>query len=54
MFDEFKIWVAGEMGDVIHATGEQIIKDDDAMAFGKQPVTEMRTEKASTAGDDGG
>jgi hypothetical protein len=39
------------VGDVALAAGEKIVQADDFMALAEKPLTEMGTQKASSAGD---
>ena len=53
VLDELEMFVAGEVTDVGHVAGDQIVDRDDAMPFGQQTIDQMRAEKTGAAGDDG-
>ena len=53
LLDELEVRVAGEMGDVVGLSGDQVVDRDDGMAAGEQQVGEMGTEESRSAGDDG-
>jgi hypothetical protein len=40
-----------EVTDVIHASGGEVIQQNDAIAASKQSLGEMRTDKTGAAGD---
>ena len=41
LLDEFEIPVAGQVRDVVHAAGDEIINANDAVAAREQQVSEM-------------
>ena len=54
LLDEFEIFVAGEMGDVIHAAGDEVVNGHDFVASLQQVIHEVGAEEARAAGNDGG
>jgi hypothetical protein len=40
------------MADVVLASGEKIVKTEDFLSLGDQPVAEVRSEKTGAAGDE--
>src|SRR5689334_14074151 len=50
---EFKSRIATQVIDVGKTASQQIIDSDDGISRGEQGVTEMRTEEAGSAGDEG-
>ena len=54
LLDEFEIPTAPQVGDVVHAAGDEIINADDAMPAREQQVGEMGRQESGRAGDDGG
>jgi len=51
--DEFEVFVAGEMGDVVGIARDEVVDGDDVVALGEEAVDEMGAEEAGAAGDDG-
>src|SRR5580704_13357038 len=45
--------VVAQVVEVGGASGEQIVGDDDRVAFGQQRITKMRAEEAGSSGDQG-
>ena len=54
LLDEFEIWIAAEVRDVVHAAGDKIVNADDFVVAREQQIGQVRAEKAGGAGDDGG
>jgi hypothetical protein len=52
MPDELKVRVVHQVGDVLLATGEQVVRADDFMVLFQQTFAEMGAEEASAAGDE--
>ena len=44
------VFVAGQMTDVRHIAGNQIIDRDDAVSFRQQAIGQVRPEKTGTTG----
>ena len=53
VFDEAEIPISGQVPDVGHIAGYQIIDRDDPMAFRQQPIGQMRAEESGAASDHG-
>ena len=53
LLDEFEVPVAAQMGDVVHAAGDEVINANHPVSPGEQQVGEMRTKKTGRAGNDG-
>gem|GEM_PF-5873445 len=49
VFDECEIAAIKQMGDVIQASRQQIVVDNDLVPFCKEPVAEMRSDETGTA-----
>ena len=47
----WKLPIAGQVGDVVGAAGDQVVHGDDVMALGQEPVAEVAAEEAGAAGD---
>ena len=50
LLDEFEVGVATEMGDVVDATGDEVVDADDFVTAGEEEVAEVGAEEASGAG----
>lgn len=50
-FVEGEFFIAGQMGDIIFAPGDEVVHADDFMSLRKQSVAEVRAEKAGRARD---
>jgi hypothetical protein len=50
--DHFEVFVFKQMLDITARAGEEIVDADDDRSVGQQALAEMRTEKASAAGDE--
>jgi hypothetical protein len=51
LFDVAEIWVSGQVGDIFHATGNQVVDRDYVMSFVQQAIAQMRSEETGAAGD---
>ena len=51
MADELKARMIEEVGDVLFAAGEQIVRTDDLMALSEQTFRKVRAKKTSATGD---
>jgi hypothetical protein len=51
MVDKVKVAVAGQMGNIVRAPGDQVIHGDDIVTLAKQPITQVATQKAGRSGD---
>ena len=51
VLNKLEIGVAGEVLDVAHVSGNQVVDSDDLVAFGEEPIGKMRPEEPSTSGD---
>ena len=51
ILDEPELRMLEQMGDVGESTGDEIIKTNDGMPLRNQSITQMGTEKASSASD---
>ena len=54
LLDEFEIPIAAQVGDVVHAAGDEVVDADDLVAARQQQVGQMGAEEAGRAGDDAG
>lgn len=52
LFDEFKVFVPGEMLDVRGGSGKKVIDSDDVVTMGEQFFREMTAEEACSSCDD--
>jgi hypothetical protein len=52
VLEEFKILVAKQVLDVIQASGDKVINYGDLMAFLKQSIAKVRSNKTGPAGDE--
>ena len=43
--------VSQKVPDIFHSAGNQVVEADHVVTFRQQPVAEVRTQKARTAGD---
>src|ERR1700688_3010012 len=50
-FYKFKARVVREVSDVTATASQQVVDNNHAVAFAKESVTEMRSQKAGAAGD---
>ena len=48
--NETETLVAGQVGDVIAAAGDEVVHGDDAVAIREQAITEMRADETCAAG----
>jgi hypothetical protein len=51
MPDELKARMIEQVGDVLFAAGEQIVRTDDLMTLGEQTFRKVRAKKTSAASD---
>ncbi len=49
MFYEFKMFIAGEVVNVVGVACDQVVHGNHFVTFGQHPVAEMATEKARPA-----
>src|SRR5438552_19025072 len=54
LLDELEIWIAAEVGNVVHAAGDEIIDADHLVTTREEKIGQVRAEEAGGAGDDGG
>jgi hypothetical protein len=52
VFDKMKALVSGQVGDVIHTAGAQIVHSDDLVAISHQVIAEMGPDEPGSAGDE--
>jgi hypothetical protein len=50
--DGFKAWVSQEMADIVLASGKEIVEAKDLISLDEKSFAEMRTKKASAAGNE--
>ena len=46
--------ITGKVGDVLRASGDQVVDTDNGVPLCDEPVAEMRTEESGAAGDNRG
>ena len=51
VLDEPESGISRKMGDVLGASGYQVVNADHSMAFCNEPIAEMRTKESGAAGD---
>ena len=52
MANEAKVGIPGQVLDVGHVAGDQVVNGNDAVAFSEEPVAEVGAEKPRAAGHD--
>ena len=50
--DELEVWIAHEVGDVLLATGKQVVHTDDFILLVQQAFAEMGAEESGSASDE--
>ena len=50
--DEFELWMADEVCDVLFATGEKVIDADDIVTAFDEAVAQMTPQETGTASDE--
>jgi hypothetical protein len=53
LLDELEIWIAAQMRNIVHRTGDEIVNADDFVPAGNEQIREMRAKKAGGTGHDG-
>jgi ABC-type sugar transport system substrate-binding protein len=54
MLDEVEIRITGQVLDIPHIAGHQIVETDHSIPFGEEAVSQVRTEETCGSGHDGG
>jgi hypothetical protein len=49
VFNKEKALVAGQVGNVVGITGQQVVHSNDIMTFSQQAITEVTTQKTGAA-----
>ena len=52
VLDEVEALVAGQVGDVVHVAGAEVVHGDHLVALSQQAVAEMGADEAGSAGDE--
>ena len=52
-FYKFEAGVVRQMSEIMAPAGEQVVDDDDALAFAEQGIAEMGSQETGTTGDQG-
>lgn len=52
MLNEAERFIANEMSNIPHVSGDEIVDCRDTISFGEELITEVRAEKARSSGND--